>query len=129
MKKYLFGTFLALFFLMVGVSGPTTAEAQIGTGDCGSCRAWMSPLSSFNFGCNTRIFAVNRGLTYPCQGGQVVWTTNCPGATIVNAGGQAKITFPVNGTWTVTATWYYTAGGGIVEGCQISSSTSVTINC
>ncbi len=114
-----------------------SAESAV-VADCsGTCSPSVSPITEWNYSCNKKIFGVNTGRNSPCEIIDYVWTTNDPSATIVDAGGQAMVTFNGGaGTYEVCVTFivgYDADSSGTIdpsEQCSASvCNSNVSITC
>lgn len=130
--KSLFLTLTAIFCFSV-----ISAESAV-VADCpGTCDPSVSAINEWNYSCKKKVFGVNTSRNHPCEIIDYVWTTNDPTATIVDAGGQAMVTFNGGaGTYEVCVEFivgYDADSSGTIEldeQCSVMTcKTNVSITC
>lgn len=117
-------TLTAIFcFSIVSAQSFSKASSSCET----TCDPSLSAVGEIPFGCNRRVFTVNSSRNHPCTIVDYVWTTTDPNASIVDAGGQAMITFSTNGTYDVCVEFIVSDGSN--QCSATSCRNGVTINC
>jgi hypothetical protein len=113
--------FILSLFLVLAASVATVSTAQA---QCSVCNATISAINNGPvLGPRVRVYGVNTGYFAPCNNPTYVWTCT-PAAAILNAGGQARFTFPTAGTYTICCTFTVQGPGGP---CSVSNCKTVII--